>query len=113
MKTVGDIFILKIDENEVLSENNISREFHKIHLRILPSTFDNYGSDHSQFTFICLLNLNCCFCFVSTRDKYQFNQCIILSSSLNQYYLFTINLISLPINQNGSILILIIQHSFY
>jgi len=110
MKTDGDIFILEIDKNELLSENEISKEFQGP-IRILPSTFNNYGADHGQSTFICLSNLNCSF-VVFTRDKCQLNQCIILSPSLNQYYLFTIDLICLPTNENGQILTSIIQDRF-
>jgi hypothetical protein len=110
MKTDGDIFILEIDQNEFLSENYISGEFQGP-IRILPSTFDNYGADHGQSTFICLSNSNSPL-VVFTRDKIQLNQCIILSPLLNQYYLFTIDLISLPTNQNGQILTSIIQDRF-
>jgi hypothetical protein len=49
---------------------------------------------------------------VFTRDKCQLNQCIILSPSINQYYLFTIDLISLPTNQNGQIITSIIQDPY-
>jgi len=110
MKTDGDIFILEIDSNELLSENDISGEFQGP-IRILPSIFDNYGADHGQSTFICLSNSNSSL-LVFTRDKYQLNQCIILSPSSNQYYLFTIDLISLPTNENGQILTTIIRDSF-
>lgn len=111
MKTDGDIFLLEIDKNELLSDNKISGEFQGP-IRILPSTFDNYGANHSQSTFICLSNSTSSF-IVFTRDKYQLNQCIILSPSLNQYYLYTIDLISLPINSNGKLILTsIIQDPF-
>jgi len=110
MKTDGDIFILEIDKNELLSENEISKEFQGP-IRILPSTFNNYGADHGQSTFICLSNSNFPL-IIFTHDKIQLNQCIILSPSLNQYYLFTIDLISLPTNSSGQILTSIIQDPF-
>jgi hypothetical protein len=110
MKTDGDIFILEIDQNELLTENKISGDFQGP-LRILPSTFNNYGADHGQSTFICLSNSTYPI-VIFTRDKYQLNQCIILSPSLNEYYLFTIDLISLPANPNGHILTSIIPDLF-
>jgi hypothetical protein len=103
MKSDGDIFILEIDRDEILSENIISGEFQgPIH--ILPSTLDNYGADHGQSTFICLSNSNFSL-IIFTRDKTQLNQCLILSTTLNQYYLFTIDSISLPKNPNGQIIL--------
>jgi len=110
MKTDGDIFILEINKNELLSENEIFGEFQGP-IRILPSTFNNYGADHGQSTFICLSNSNSSL-IVFTRDKCQLNQCILLSQSFNQYYLYAIDLISLPTNQNGQILTSIIQDPF-
>jgi hypothetical protein len=98
MKTDEDIFILEIDQNELLSENKISRDFQGP-LRILPSTFISLSN--STFPIV-----------IFTRDKYQLNQCIILSPSLNEYYLFTIDLISLPANPNGHILTSIIPDLF-
>jgi hypothetical protein len=110
MKTDGDIFLLEIQENQLLYENKNFGEFQGP-IRILPSTFDNYGADHGQSTFICLSN-SIYPLVVFTRDNYQLNQCIILSPTINQYYLFTIDLISLPINQNGQILTSIIPDRF-
>ncbi|CAM2708763.1 unnamed protein product [Rotaria socialis] len=113
MKTDGDIFILEIDENQLQSNDNnkIFEEFHGP-ICILPTTFNNYGADHGQSTFICLSN-SMYPLVVITRDKCQMNQCVILSPSSNQYYLFTIDLICLPINQNGQMITSIIRDPFY
>ena len=110
MKGDGDMFVLEIDQNELLLENKISGEFQGP-LRILPSTFDNYGADHGQSTFICLSNSTYPI-VIYTRDKSQLNQCIVLSPTVNLYNLFTIDLISLPTNQNGQILTTIIPDLF-
>ncbi|CAF1415297.1 unnamed protein product [Rotaria sordida] len=111
MKSDGDIFILEIDQNQFLSnENKISEEFQGPIL-ILPSTFNNYGGDHGQSTFICLSNSNYPL-VIFTHDKCQLNQSIILSPSLNQYCLFTIDLICLPTNENGQIITSIIRDPF-
>ncbi|CAF1212508.1 unnamed protein product [Rotaria sp. Silwood1] len=112
MKNDGEIFILEIDQNQLLSnENKIFGEFQGP-ICILPSTFNNYGSDHGQTTFICLSN-SIYPLLIYTRDKSKLNQCIILSPSKNQYYLYTIDLICLPTNQNGQIITSIIRDRFY
>ena len=109
LKNNGDFFILEIDESQ-LSENEISEEFQGP-ICILPSTFDNYGSDHNQSTFICLSNPTRPL-VVFTRDRHQINQCILLSPSLNEYCLFDIDIISLPENQNQQLITLIIRDRF-
>ncbi|CAF5221075.1 unnamed protein product, partial [Rotaria magnacalcarata] len=68
-------------------------------------------TDHGQSTFICLSN-SMYPLVVFTRDKCQMNQCVILSPASNQYYLFTIDLICLPINQNGQMITSIIRDPF-
>ncbi len=97
MKTDDDIFLLEIEQNQLLNQNKILGEFqHPI--RILPSTFDTYGAHHGQSTFICLSNSTYPL-VVLTRDNYRLNQCLILSPSVNQYYLFTIDSVK-TINTN-------------
>lgn len=99
MNTNGDIYLLEINRNELLTKNEIYEEFHGP-LCILPSTYNNYGVEHGQSTFICLSN-SISSLIVFTHDKYQLNQCIILSPSINQYNLYTIDSISLPKTSNG------------
>ncbi|CAF4605912.1 unnamed protein product [Rotaria socialis] len=102
---IGLLFQIIFNDN-----NKIFEEFHGP-ICILPTTFNNYGADHGQSTFICLSN-SMYPLVVITRDKCQMNQCVILSPSSNQYYLFTIDLICLPINQNGQIITSIIRDPF-
>ncbi|CAF4677996.1 unnamed protein product, partial [Rotaria socialis] len=102
---IGLLFQIIFNDN-----NKIFEEFHGP-ICILPTTFNNYGADHGQSTFICLSN-SMYPLVVITRDRCQMNQCVILSPSSNQYYLFTIDLICLPINQNGQIITSIIRDPF-
>ncbi|CAF0941914.1 unnamed protein product [Adineta steineri] len=112
MKSDGDIYLLEIEQNQLLNNNEKIVEEFQGPIRILPSTFDNYGVDHGQSTFICLSDSTCPL-LVFTHDKCQLNQCIILSPSINQYYLFTIDSISLSTaNQTGQIITSIIPDKF-
>ncbi|CAF4453365.1 unnamed protein product, partial [Adineta steineri] len=100
------------EPNQLLNNNQKIVEEFQGPIRILPSTFDNYGVDHGQSTFICLSDSTCPL-LVFTHDKCQLNQCIILSPSINQYYLFTIDSISLSTaNQTGQIITSIIPDKF-
>lgn len=72
-------------------------------IRILPSTFDNYGADHSHSRFLCL-SYSQFPIIVFTRDKCQINECIVLNPSIDEYDLFTIDLINLPKNENNQII---------
>ena len=101
MKTNGDLFTLEIPCKD-LSNARISEEFQGP-LRILPSTFDNYGTDHGQSTFVCLSDTKYPL-LISTRDKHHLNQSLVLSSS-NEYSLYTIDRISLKKNPSGEMLI--------
>ncbi|CAF1195543.1 unnamed protein product [Adineta steineri] len=98
----GNIFIMEIDQNQLLnySEKRLSSEFIGP-IRIYPSTYDNYGSDYSHSNILCLS----CSQFplvIFTNGKCQINQCIVLNPSINEYYLFTIDLINLPKIDNNN-----------
>lgn len=93
MKTDGDLFLLPLNPNQPTTT-----EFQGP-LRILPSTFDNYGADHGQSTFLCLSN-NKYPLLISTRDHCHFNQSIVLSSSTG-FSLYTIDTISLKKNSTS------------
>ncbi|CAF1236325.1 unnamed protein product [Rotaria sordida] len=103
MKSDGDIFIMEIDQNQLVNnEKRLTSEFVGP-ICILPSTFDNYGADHSHSSLICLS----CTPYpivLFTSDECQINECIVLNPSIDQYYLFTIDSISLPINENNQII---------
>ncbi|CAF4464374.1 unnamed protein product, partial [Rotaria sp. Silwood2] len=100
MKADGDIFIMEIDQNQLLNnEKRLTSEFVGP-ICILPSTFDNYGADHSHSNLICL-SCSPYPIVIFTRDKCQINECIVLNPSIDQYYLFTIDSICLPINENN------------
>ncbi|CAF4924225.1 unnamed protein product [Rotaria sp. Silwood1] len=103
MKTDGDIFIMEIDQNQLVNnEKRMTSEFVGP-ICILPSAFDNYGADHSHSSLICLSCLSYPI-VIFTRDKCQINECIVLNPSIEQYYLFTIDSICLPINENNQII---------
>lgn len=99
MKSDGDIYILQIHSNDLSSDNVLHGEFQGP-IRILPSTFDNYGIDHGQSTFISLKN-NPIPLLIFTRDRCQLNQCLVLSSSMNEFNLFTIDTISFAKNSSS------------
>ncbi|CAF3758731.1 unnamed protein product [Adineta steineri] len=98
----GNIFIMEIDQNQLLnySEKRLSSEFIGP-IRMYPSTYDNYGSDYSHSNILCLS----CSQFplvIFTNGKCQINQCIVLNPSINEYYLFTIDLVNLPKIDNNN-----------
>ncbi|CAF3299306.1 unnamed protein product [Rotaria socialis] len=103
MKADGDIYMLEINQNQLLNnEIEITSEFGDP-IRILPSTHDNYGADHTHSNLICLS----CSPFpiiIFTRDKCQIYECVFLNPTIDQYYLFTIDSISLPIDENNQII---------
>ena len=99
MKSDGDIYILQLNSNDLSSTDDLHGEFQGP-IRILPSTFDNYGIDHGQSTLISLIN-NEIPLLIFTRDRCQLNQCLVLSSSTNQFNLFTIDTISFSKNSSG------------
>ncbi len=110
MKSDGDLFLLEIQSNELLPENLISSDFQGP-IRILPSTFDNYGADRGQSTFFCLTRSNSPL-LIFTRDRCQLNQCILLSPLNNPHCLFTIDSISFPTDQLGQMVTTMIEDPF-
>jgi len=111
MKTDGDLFVLEIDSNDLSNKNEINKDFQGP-ICILPSTFDNYGSDHGQSTFICLSESKSPL-IIFTRDQIQLHQSLILNPSSSQYNLYTIENISLPTSQTGQILTTFIKDRFH
>ena len=87
---------------DFFSNQNISSEFVGP-IRILPSTFDNYGADHSHSSLLCLSSSQYPI-VILTDNKCQINQCIVLNPSNNEFYLYTIDSIKLPINENNQII---------
>jgi hypothetical protein len=103
LKSDGDIFLMEINENELISnEYQLSSSFIGP-LRIFPSTFDNYGSDYNHSRLLCLSNCESII-ILFTRDKCEINQCMYLNPSINDYYLYTIDSINLPNNENNRII---------
>ncbi|UJR16564.1 hypothetical protein I4U23_003465 [Adineta vaga] len=110
MKTDGDIFLMEIDENQLLNNHFIDGEF-RGPIPILPSTFDNYGVSQNQSTLVCLAK-SACPLVIFTPNRIQLHQCIILSPSRNQHHLFTIDCLSFPNNQPGQIITSIVPDRF-
>ncbi|CAF0960227.1 unnamed protein product [Adineta ricciae] len=95
LKDNGDIYLLEFEQNQFFqNENSICGEFHGP-LRILPPTYDNYGSNYSHSNFLCL---SCSekVLILLTRNICQINQCVLLNPSNDEFCLFTIDSIHLP-----------------
>lgn len=99
LKTDGDIYTLQINSTDLSSDQPIHDEFQGP-IRILPSTFDNYGIDHGQSRFVSLTH-NELSVLIFTRDRCQLNECVVLSSSTNEFNLFTIDTISFTKNSSS------------
>lgn len=95
---------------KIFSETIRNKEFQGP-ICILPSTLNNYGVEHGQSTFICLSN-SIIPLIIFTHDKFQLNQSLLLSPSLNQYKLFTIDSFYLPTKEFGKIIKLIVKDRF-
>ncbi|UJR29834.1 hypothetical protein I4U23_017377 [Adineta vaga] len=95
LKDNGDMFLLEIDENQLINnENYLYGEFIGP-LRILPSTYNNYGSNYRHSKFLCLsCSENALVVF--TPNLNELNQCILLNPSNETYCLYTIDSINLP-----------------
>jgi hypothetical protein len=72
-------------------------------VRILPSAFDNYGADYSHSSLLCLSYSEYPI-VILIRDRCEINECIVVNPSPDEYYLYTINSISFPINENNQMI---------
>ncbi|CAF0907463.1 unnamed protein product [Adineta ricciae] len=109
MKTDGDIFLFEIEEDQLL-KNHIDEDFHGP-IRILPSAFDNYGAGQNQSTLVCLAPSSCPLA-IFTPNRTQIHQCMILSPSINQHHLFTIDCLTFPNSDLGLIITSILPDRF-
>lgn len=67
-------------------------------LRYVPSSFDNYGCDHSHSLTLSLETRQQSIMML-TRNRFQLDQCLILSKQSNEHYLFTIDSIQFGENR--------------
>ena len=95
-KSDGDIYLMEIDEQQ-LSTPPPQTSFTGP-LRILPSSYDNYGADHSHSKMNCFC-LNEIPVVMFTNGRNCLNECILLNPVENEYYLFAIDSICLS-NEN-------------
>jgi hypothetical protein len=103
LKSDGDIFLMEINENELISnEDQLSSSFIGPIL-LIPSTFDNYGADYSHSHLLCLSNSDLII-VLFTHDKCEINQCIYLNPSIDNYYLYAIDSINFSINENNQLI---------